>query len=62
MILDTKKPFDKAGSYGIQDFIKEDEAKNPPKESFIEKIEGSYQNIMGLDVNTVIEMLKEINV
>ena len=59
--LEIKKPFDKAGSYGIQDFIREDEANNPPKESFIEKIEGSYQNIMGIDVKTVLEMLSEIN-
>ena len=37
--LDNYKPFDKAGSYGIQDWI-----------GFIgvEKIEGSYTNVMGL--------------
>ena len=37
--LDTYKPYDKAGAYGIQDWI--GWAK-------ISKIEGSYSNVMGL--------------
>jgi len=55
------KPFDKAGSYGIQDFVDENTVKNPPETSFIEKIEGPYDNVMGLPVETVKDMLKEIN-
>ena len=52
-----KNPLDKAGSYGIQDFINEDNYKNPPHESFIEEISGSYYNIMGLDIELVQKML-----
>ena len=54
----TKKPLDKAGSYGIQDFVTIDNYKNPPKESFISKIEGSYYNIVGFDIDLVIDMLQ----
>ena len=53
-----KNPLDKAGSYGIQDFISEDEVLNPPKSSFIEKIEGDYLNVVGFSVNTFEKMLK----
>lgn len=42
------KPFDKAGSYGIQD----------AGAVFVEKIEGSYHNIMGLPIRGVYEILK----
>ena len=59
--IEKYEPFDKAGSYGIQDFVSECDIKNPPKSSFIEKIEGPYDNVMGLPVEKVIEMLKEIN-
>lgn len=53
----TKMPLDKAGSYGIQDFITPDNYKNPPKDSFISKIDGSYYNIVGFDIELVIDML-----
>ncbi len=44
------KPFDKAGAYGIQDWL-----------GFIgvEKIEGSYSNVMGLPTHLVYKMLNE---
>lgn len=44
-------PFDKAGSYGIQEWI-----------GFIgvSKIEGSYANVMGLPVDQVYEYLKNL--
>ncbi len=38
--LDTKEPYDKAGAYGIQGYFSR----------FIERIEGSYDNIVGLPV------------
>jgi nucleoside triphosphate pyrophosphatase len=46
--LDNYKPFDKAGSYGIQEWI-----------GFIgvSKIEGSYANVMGLPVDKVYQYL-----
>ena len=46
--LDHYKPFDKAGSYGIQEWI-----------GFIgvAKIEGSYPNVMGLPVDKVYQYL-----
>lgn len=53
-------PLDKAGSYGIQDFIRPDEINNIKKESFISKIEGSYYNVMGLDVDLVLSMIDEL--
>ncbi|KAA6342072.1 hypothetical protein EZS27_010136, partial [termite gut metagenome] len=45
-------PFDKAGSYGVQEWI-----------GFIgvEKISGCYYNIMGLPVQKLYEELKKIN-
>ena len=43
------KPFDKAGSYGIQEWI---------GMIGIEKIEGSYYNVMGLPVEKVYRHLK----
>lgn len=56
--IKRKNPLDKAGSYGIQDFITYDESKNPPPESFIEKIEGDYYNVVGLDIKLLDKMLK----
>ena len=46
--VDHFKPFDKAGSYGIQDWI--GWAK-------VSRIEGSYANVMGLPVQRVYEEL-----
>ncbi len=47
--VDLQKPFDKAGAYGIQDWI--GWAK-------ISRIEGSYANVMGLPVHRVYGELK----
>lgn len=48
--LDTYQPFDKAGSYGIQEWI-----------GFIgvAKIDGSYPNVMGLPVDKVYQYLSD---
>lgn len=46
--INTHKPFDKAGSYGVQDFI--GMAK-------IEHIEGSFYTIMGLPIHKVYQHL-----
>jgi septum formation protein len=49
--IDSYAPFDKAGSYGIQEWI-----------GFIgvEKIEGSYFNVMGLPVHKLYRILREL--
>ncbi|WPR70469.1 Maf-like protein [Flavobacterium sp. NG2] len=49
--IDTYKPFDKAGAYGIQEWI-----------GFIavSKIEGSYANVMGMPVDKVYEYLSNL--
>jgi septum formation protein len=47
--IEQYKPFDKAGSYGIQEWI---------GMIGIEKIEGSYYSIMGLPVHVVYQLLK----
>ncbi len=44
------KPYDKAGSYGIQEL----------EENFIKEIKGDYDNIVGLPCNTLKSMLKDI--
>lgn len=49
--IDTCSPFDKAGSYGIQEWI---------GLSSISSIRGSYFNVMGLPVHRVYQALKEI--
>ncbi|MCD7780759.1 MAG: Maf family protein [Candidatus Gastranaerophilales bacterium] len=46
----TYKPYDKAGSYGIQEL----------DEKFIKEIKGDYNNIVGLPVKTLMNMLNEI--
>lgn len=48
----TCKPFDKAGSYGAQDWI---------GHCKITRIEGTFQNVMGLPVDLVYEALGEFN-
>lgn len=50
--VDTYKPFDKAGAYGAQDWI---------GMTAIEKINGSYFNVMGLPVHRVYEHLLLVN-
>lgn len=45
------KPYDKAGSYGIQEL----------PEHFVKEIEGEFDNIMGLPTKTLIKMLTNMN-
>ena len=47
--IDTCRPFDKAGAYGIQEWI-----------GFIgiERIEGSFYNVMGMPIQTLFTKLK----
>jgi septum formation protein len=47
--VDTFKPYDKAGAYGAQDWI---------GMIAIQKISGSYFNVMGLPIHKVYERLK----
>lgn len=49
--LDNYKPFDKAGAYGIQDWI---------GLTAISKIEGSYTNVVGLPTHRVYEFLNKL--
>ena len=51
--IDTYRPFDKAGAYGIQEWI---------GYIGIEKIEGSYFTIMGLPVHLVYELLNKFSI
>lgn len=46
--LETCKPYDKAGAYGIQDWI---------GLAAVRKIDGSYANVMGLPVDKVYDYL-----
>lgn len=50
--IDTYKPFDKAGAYGIQDWI---------GLVAISKIEGSYTNVVGLPTEKVYHFLKQFD-
>ena len=45
------KPFDKAGSYGIQDWFS----------SQIKKIDGCYYNVMGLPLSKVFKCLYDLS-
>lgn len=47
--VETCKPLDKAGSYGIQEL----------DDTFIKEVKGSFDNIVGLPTETVKEMLLE---
>ena len=49
--IDQYKPFDKAGAYGVQEWI---------GYIGIEKIEGSYFNVMGLPIQKVYHELKQL--
>ena len=49
--INTFQPFDKAGSYGIQEWI---------GYIGIERIEGSYFNVMGLPTHLVYKTLMEL--
>lgn len=48
--IDKYQPFDKAGSYGVQEFI---------GYIGINRLEGSYFNVMGLPVHKLYEVLKD---
>lgn len=48
--VDRYQPYDKAGSYGIQEWL---------GWSHIKRIEGSYSNVMGLPTCEVFQFLKE---
>ncbi len=48
--IDEFNPLDKAGSYGIQEL--------PP--NFLDKFEGSFENIIGLDPNAVKSILQQL--
>lgn len=63
--IEIFNPLDKAGSYGIQDFLTQEleispEFKKlmPNCKSFIEKIEGDYFNVMGISLDKLKELLK----
>ena len=49
--VDTYKPFDKAGAYGIQEWI---------VYIGIERIEGSFYNVMGLPIQKLYETLRKL--
>lgn len=50
--IDQHKPFDKAGSYGVQEWM---------GYVAVEKLVGSYTNVMGLPTHVVYRMLKEFS-
>ena len=56
--IDEYQPFDKAGAYGIQECITEDGNTIGPIK--IEKIEGSYSNVVGLPVEKLVIELTDL--
>ena len=50
--VDTREPFDKAGAYGIQGI----------GSFLVQRISGSYSNVVGLPVCEVVEALKTLNI
>jgi septum formation protein len=59
--IHTKNPLDKAGSYGIQDFVDETTVLAPPPESFVKAIVGDYYNVMGLSQKLLLDMMDEFD-
>lgn len=51
--IDTYKPYDKAGSYGVQEWL---------GYVAVSKLEGTYTNVMGLPTNLVHKRVKEFTV
>jgi len=49
--IDKFNPLDKAGSYGIQEL----------PDGMLDKYEGSFDNIVGLDSNAVMSVLEQLN-
>ena len=50
--INTEYPYDKAGSYGIQDY----------STIFVERINGSYDNVLGFPLSRFNNELKKINI
>jgi septum formation protein len=48
--VSTQEPFDKAGGYAVQGLASR----------FVEGIDGSYSNVVGLPISSVYELLKEL--
>jgi len=48
--IDNFKPFDKAGSYGIQEL----------PEGYVDKVDGDLDNVIGLPSKTVLELLNSL--
>lgn len=51
--IDTGQPLDKAGAYGIQDEL---------GEQLVERIDGDYDNVVGLPVSAVLAELKTFDI
>lgn len=49
--ISTNEPYDKAGAYGIQGIFGR----------YVEKIDGDYNNVVGLPVSKILYLLKEYN-
>lgn len=68
--IEKFNPLDKAGSYGVQDFLNYDnntytdsekfQTLMPESKSFISKINGDYYNVMGISLTKLQNMLKNI--